>query len=147
MRVNKPLWPLGEFLTFYKGKNKAISSSANRITSQKIILKESVSLNGGIIEYCCLEIKLLNRNFLLVLNGERIYEILEQDDERIFIQLTESWMCLTDNKQENSKYIVHGLINLNYKYAPLAEFAELFIYQINLDNDKKVRELFNGINE
>ena len=130
MKINKPWVDKGEFLTNYKGKNIAIVESFYRITSQKITFKKSVIVDGGFTERCCFEITLLERKFLIVLYGDRIYEIFEDGDEKVFIKLTSSWIFIIGQKQEDKNYIVHGRINLHYQFSRLSEFVEPFIFQI-----------------
>ena len=147
VKINKPWNRKGDFLTYYTGSNKVIHNSSNRITFQNIKLKEDLRINQGEEKRCCFEMTLLNRNFLMVLDGEEIYEITKEDDQIIYTSMTESWMYMSMHKQEGKNYIAQGGLNLKWHYNEMAEFQEVFEYQIVFSNIEPIRNLFEGINE
>lgn len=156
MKVNPPGFNNGNFVTTYTGDNIKIVNSPFRLTSQRIYFNKSLKINGNITEKCCFEMTILNRTFLMVLDDNRVdddrledellYEIFEDECEKIFILLTNSRMYVKNHFIGGNKYIVHGTLYLRYSYSEYAEFDEEFDYQLNLINHKDMIELFENIN-
>ena len=77
IKISNPLIKQGELITHYNGYNRKINQSEQHLTSQRIKFITSQALNGGEEANYCFEFKLLNRKFLMVLDQEKLYEILE----------------------------------------------------------------------
>lgn|SRR5690606_1052171 len=147
IKVNKPWNDKGELLVFYKGNNKAIYDSLNKITYQQIKLLKIVSINHQVEERCCLEFTLLNKKYLLVLDGEKLYEIIQEGEQTNYTEVPETYIFVSSHKELGNKYVVHGQIIIHFHYNEQAEFEETFIFQINLINQPTVIELFEALNE
>lgn len=143
--IHKPANQHGEFNTSYEGKNRKIINSTNKLTHQRIVFSEKQIINGGIETICCFEIQLLNRKFLIVLDYEKLYEIIEDNDTKIYILLTESWFYILRSFVDGKKYITHGSLNLHYEYNNQAEYIENFDFQLNMRNEAPVLEWFSKI--
>jgi len=156
MKVNPPGFNIGNFVTTYIGENIKILNSPFKLTSQRINFNKSLRINENITEKCCFEMTILNRKFLMVLdeNGrdenrmedELLYEIIEDEGEKIFILLTNSRMYVKKHFIGDNKYVVQGTLYLRYSYSEYAEFDEEFDYQLNLINHKDMIKLFENIN-
>lgn len=145
MNVKTNLFFKGDFVTSYLGMNKRINNSKFKLFSQPITLHQYKKINGGEAPRLCFEINFLNRKFLLVLDREKVYEILEQAGQRVFILLTESWMYVINHFQDKEHYITQGTFNLHYKYNDDAEFVESFNYELILPNEVDVKMLFKTL--
>ena len=146
MKINPPGFNNGNFVTTYIGDNIKIRNSPFRLTSQRIYFNKSLKINGNITEKCCFEMTILNRKFFIVLDEERIYEIIEEEGEKIFILLTNSSIYVKNHFIGNKKFIVQGALYLRYSYSEYAEFDEEFEYQLELINHKDMIVLFENIN-
>ena len=156
MKINPPGFNTGTFVTTYIGQNYKIRNSPFRLTSQRIIFNKSLKINGNITEKCCFEMTILSRKFLMVLDDNRVdddrledellYEIVEDEGEKIFILLKNSRMYVKNHFICNKKYIIQGTLYLRYSYTEYAEFDEEFEFQLELLNHKCILELFENIN-
>lgn len=147
IKVETPWNNNGELLIFYKGDNRVIYDSINKITCQKIKLLKRAFINNTIEERCCLEFILLNKKYLLVLDGEKLYEIIQEGEQKTYAEVPETYIFVRSHKEAENKYVVHGQILTNFRYNEQAEFQETFIFQINLFNQLVVRDLFEALNE
>jgi hypothetical protein len=145
MNIKKDSFFKGDFVTCYLGMNKRINNSKFKLFSQSIKLLQSFEINGHETLHLCFEINFLKRKFLIVLDRERVYEILEQEGQKVYILLTESWLYVINHFEENDHYITQGTFNLHYKYNEEAEFVESFNYELILPNDNKTKVLFNSL--
>ena len=146
MKVNPPGFNKGSFITSYLGENFKIKNSVFRLNTQKIWFNKSLLINGNSTEKCCFTFTILNRKFLMVLDEERIYEVLEDEGEKVFILLTNSRMYIKNHFIGDLDYIVQGVLFLRFSYSQYAEFDEEFDYQLNLINHKFMIELLENIN-
>lgn len=145
MNVKTDLFFKGDFVTSYLGRNKRILNSKFKLFSQPITLHQTLKINGGEIPRLCFEVNFLNRKFLLVLDCEKIYEILELEGEKIYVLLTESWMYVINHFVDGENYITQGTFNLHYVYNKQAEFIEEFTYELILPNDVNIKMLFQSL--
>lgn len=145
MNVNKPDLKNGDLIAHYNGFNRKINQSEQHLTSQRISFIISQGLNGGDTANYCFQFKLLNRKFLMALDQEKLYEILEDGDNEIFILLTQSWFSIVKSFEENNKYVTQILLTLHYEYTPKAEYHENFDVQLNMKNEPEVKEWFSKI--
>lgn len=78
----------GKLLTSYEGYNGKIRNSSDELTHQNVRFYEKLTLNGGEQVNLCFEFKLLNRTFLMALDLEKLYEVIGEGNEKIYIRLT-----------------------------------------------------------
>ena len=145
IKVNKPGIKNGDLITHYNGYNRKINQSEQHLTSQRITFIISQGLNGGDEANYCFEFKLLNRKFLMALDQEKLYEILEDGENEIFILLTQSYFYIVKSFEENNKYVTQIMLTLHYEYTPEAEYHENFDVQLNMRNEPEVKEWFSKI--
>lgn len=145
IKVNKPGIKNGDLITHYNGYNRKINQSEQHLTSQRITFIISQGLNGGDEANYCFEFKLLNRKFLMALDQEKLYEILEDGDNEIFILLTQSYFYIVKSFEEYNKYVTQIMLTLHYEYTPEAEYHENFDVQLNMRNEPEVKEWFSKI--
>jgi hypothetical protein len=143
MNIKKDSFFKGDFVTNYLGMNKSINNSKFKLFSQSIELLQSLEINGPETLHLCFEISFLKRKFLLVLDREKVYEILENEGQKIYVLLTESWMYVINHFEDKEHYITQGTFNLHYIYNEQAEFVESFNYELILPNESETKVLFN----
>ncbi|WP_026978216.1 hypothetical protein [Flavobacterium tegetincola] len=137
----------GDFISNYDGCNLKIGNSLNKLTFQRITFDQERYLNINNSVKMCFEIELLGRKFLMVLDGEHLYEIVKEDGDEIYILLTNSNMFFSNHFEDGKKYVFHGIINLHYLYSENCEYLETFNYQLNLKNHQDLKDMLKGINE
>lgn len=137
--------PNGDFVTSYLGMNERISNSKFKLFSQPITVLQSLEINGGESMHICFEIVFLKRKFLIVLDLERVYEIVEEVGQRVYILLTQSWLYVITHFEEGDHYITQGTFNLHYNYTQEAEFVENFNYELIMSNQNDTKELFAAL--
>ena len=145
IKVNKPGIKNGDLITHYNGYNRKINQSEQHLTSQRSTFIMSQGLNGGDEANYCFEFKLLNRKFLMALDQEKLYEILEDGENEIFILLAQSYFYIVKSFEENNKYVTQIMLTLHYEYTPEAEYHENFDVQLNMRNEPEVKEWFSKI--
>lgn len=145
VRISHPLIYHGELITHYNGYNRKINQSEQHLTSQRIKFIISQALNGGEEANYCFEFALLNRKFLMVLDQEKLYEILEDGEDKVYVLLTESWFDILRSFEEGKKYVTQITLTLHYEYTPQAEFHENFDVQLNMMNEPEVKNWFSKI--
>lgn len=145
VRISHPLINHGELITHYNGYNRKINQSEQHLTSQRIKFITSQALNGGEEANYCFEFKLLNRKFLMVLDQEKLYEILEDGEYKVYVLLTESWFHILKIFEEGKKYVTQITLTLHYEYTPQAEYHENFDLQLNMRNELEVKNWFSKI--
>jgi len=145
IKINKPGIKIGDLIAHYNGYNRKINQSEQHLTSQRITFIISQGLNGGNEANYCFEFKLLNRKFLMTLDQEKLYEILEDGENEIFILLTQSYFYIVKSFEENNKYVTKIMLTLHYEYTPYAEYHENFDVQLNMRNEPEVKEWFSKI--
>lgn len=145
IKIMKPGIDRGELITHYNGYNRKINQSEQHLTSQRIKFITSQELNGGDEANYCFEFKLLNRKFLMVLDQEKLYEILEDGEDKVYVLLTESWFYILRRFEEGKKYVTQIMLTLHYEYTPQAEFHENFDVQLNMMNEPEVKYWFSKI--
>ena len=147
VRISHPLIYHGELITHYNGYNRKINQSEQHLTSQRIKFITSQALNGGEEANYCFEFKLLNRKFLMVLDQEKLYEILEDGEDKVYLLLTESFFYILRSFEEGKKHITQITLTLHYEYTPQAEFHENFDVQLNMRNELEVKNWFSKIRQ
>lgn len=143
--VSTPGIDRGELISTYEGANKKIRHSENKLTHQRINFLRSERINGNEEVKYCFEFSLLNRKFLMVLDQERLYEIIADGEDKIHILLTESWFYLLRSFEDGKKHITHISLSLHYEYTPEAEYIEHFELQLNMRNHEEVLGWFSQI--
>ena len=145
--VNAPWNNRGEFLSSYNGENRKIISSLFKLHSQIIDFNKELRINGNVVEKCCFELALLNRKYLIVFEQERLYEIIQEGEDKLYILLTTSYFYMTSRFLNNNRFIIQGKLTLNFDYSEDAQYSEEFDYQLNLRNNLTVKMMFENINE
>ncbi len=145
IKVRKPGINIGELISHYNGYNRKINQSEQHLTSQRIKFITSQEINGGNEANYCFEFKLLNRKFLMALDQEKLYEILEDGEDKVYVLLTESWFYIVKSFEENNKYVTQIILTLHYEYTPQAEYHENFDVQLNMMNEPEVKNWFSQI--
>lgn len=145
VRISHPLIYHGELITHYNGYNRKINQSEQHLTSQRIKFITSQALNGGEEANYCFEFKLLNRKFLMVLDQEKLYEILEDGEDKVYVLLTESFFYILRSFEEGKKFVTQITLTLLYEYTPQAEYHENFDVQLNMLNEPEVKYWFSQI--
>lgn len=145
VRISHPLIYHGELITHYNGYNRKINQSEQHLTSQRIKFITSQALNGGEEANYCFEFKLLNRKFLMALDQEKLYEILEDGEDKVYVLLTESFFYILRRFEEGKKHVTQITLTLHYEYTPQAEFHENFDVQLNMLNEPEVKYWFSQI--
>lgn len=141
----KPNIIVGDLITNYNGMNKRIQKSEQKQTFQKVNLLESLELNGGEIVHYCFQFELLNRKFLMVLDKEKLYEILQDGDDILYVELTESWFYILNSFEENHKIVFQISLNLNYVFSHQAEYIESFELQLNMEKENNILDWVSQI--
>lgn len=147
IKIMKPGINRGELISHYNGYNRKINQSEQHLTSQRIKFITSQELNGGEEANYCFEFALLNRKFLMALDQEKLYEILEDGEDKVYVLLTESWFYIVKSFVEGNKYVTHITLSLHYEYTKQAEYIEHFELQLNMKNDEDVLNWFGQIRE
>ena len=147
IKIMTPGIKRGELITNYEGYNYKINRSEQKQTHQHINFIISQEINGGVETNYCFEFLLLNRKFLMVLDQERLYEIIGDKEQEVHILLTESWFHIMRSFAEEKKYVTHITLSLHYEYTPQAEYIEQFELQLNMKNHKDVLDWFGKIRE
>ncbi len=145
IKISNPLIKQGELITHYNGYNRKINQSEQHLTSQRIKFITSQALNGGEEANYCFEFKLLNRKFLMVLDQGKLFEILEDGDDKVYVLLKESFFYILKSFEEGKKYVTQISLTLHYEYTPQAEFHENFDVQLNMLNEPEVKYWFSKI--
>lgn len=143
MKIRKAgIVDVGELMTSYTGFNRKILNSHNELTHQIVRFKENLLINGDENINLCFEFKLLNRTFLMVLDQEKLYEVIGSGKEKFYLQLSESWFYIV-NRFEKDKRIVYKItLTLRYEYTPEAEYHENFKLQYSMKNHEDVIKMF-----
>jgi hypothetical protein len=140
MRINNPTFDWGELITSYEGRNIKIRKSEQNKTYQHVKMLKSLELNGGEEAFYCFSFQLLKRKFLMALDQEKLYEIIKEGDEVVYIKLTKSWFYILHSFEENNKIVFQISLNLHYQYSHQAEYIEPFELQINWKNQPTIKE-------
>ena len=147
MIINNPTFDWGELITNYEGKNIKIRKSEQNKTYQRVKMLKSLELNGGEVAFYCFTFQLLKRKFLMALDQEKLYEIMEEGDDVVYIKLTESWFYILNSFEENNKIVFQISLNLHYEYSHQAEYIEPFELQVNWKNDPIMKEWIEEIKQ
>ena len=145
IKIMKPGINRGELISHYNGYNRKINQSEQHLTSQRIKFITSQELNGGEEANYCFEFALLNRKFLMALDQEKLYEILEDGEDKVYVLLTESWFYILKSFEEGKKYVTQISFTLHYEYTAQAEYHENFDVQLNMMNEPEVKNWFSQI--
>ena len=140
MRVNNPLMHHAEMILVYKGSNEVIHNTENRMTYQCIILHRNIKINNHETLEWCLRFKILDVTLLLVLFGQKVYQEIEEDGEKMYIHLTNSFFYFNETPDEK-KIVIHGLFIYNREYSEKCILDERFKYQILLLKDKSISKV------
>ena len=103
IKIMKPGINRGELISHYNGYNRKINQSEQHLTSQRIKFITSQELNGGEEANYCFEFALLNRKFLMALDQEKLYEILENEILPTFYDDKNKWRKIMKNGMNDVK--------------------------------------------
>jgi hypothetical protein len=81
----------------------------------------------------------------LVLDYGKIYEIVDYEEDRVYILLTDSWFSLLDQFESERLFVVTITFSIYFEYSEHALFIEQFNGQLNLQNQQPIREMFARI--
>ena len=97
-----------------------------RLRPLKIDLKKTVQLHDGTIARCCFEIKFFDKTLLLIIDQYKLYEIISDDENnKIYIELTNSWFC-PKILIENQLFTIQGQLNYHNQITPDCLIIEEF---------------------
>ena len=139
----KGIIDVGRLLTSYEGYNRKIRNSPDELTQQNIKFFDKLILNGGEQVNLCFEFKLLNRTFLMALDLEKLYEVIGEGDEKIYIRLTESWFYVMSRFEKDNHIVYKITLTLHYEYTPEAEYHEQFKLQYSMHDHEQVVRLLS----
>lgn len=131
----------GKLLTSYQGYNRKIRNSADELTHQNVKFHRELTINGGEQVNLCFEFKLLNRTFLMVLDLEKLYEVIGEGKEKIYIRLTESWFYVMNRFEKDNRIVYKITMTLHYEYTPEAEYHEQFKLQYSMAKHYQVEKM------
>lgn len=137
---------LGNFVTHYKGDNYQIRSTKYQLYSQQIKLVKSLKVNEYTVEKMCFEFKLIDRNYLMVLDYERLYAIAYNHGQVKYEQLGSSVFSIWEKKIDNEHFLIRGRLQFFIEYGEGAAFFESFDFQLIFDNDPALVEAFMQLN-
>ena len=133
----------GKLLTSYQGYNRKILNSPDELTHQNVKFHEKLTINGGEQVNLCFEFKLLNRTFLMALDLEKLYEVITDGDEKIYIRLTESWFYVMSRFEKDNRIVYKITLTLHYEYTPEAEYHEHFKLQYSMAKHEQVEKMLS----
>ena len=81
----------------------------------------------------------------MALDQEKLYEILEDGEDKVYVLLTESWFYILKSFEEGKKYVTQISFTLHYEYTAQAEYHENFDVQLNMMNEPEVKNWFSQI--
>jgi hypothetical protein len=140
MIVNNPLKYNAEMILVYKGSNQVIHNTADRMTYQRIHFIRNIKINNHETLEWCLRFKILDVTLLFVLFGQKVYQEIEEDGEKMYIHLTNSFFYFNETPDEKN-IVIHGLLIYNREYSEQCILDERFKYQILLLKDKSITEV------
>jgi hypothetical protein len=131
----------GKLLTSYEGYNRKIRNSPDELTHQDVKFHKELTINGGEKVNLCFEFKLLNRTFFMALDLEKLYEVIREGDEKIYIRLTESWFYVMSSFIKDNRIVYKIRLTLHYQYTPEAEYYEHFKLQYSMTKHDRVEKM------
>jgi hypothetical protein len=131
----------GKLLTSYEGYNRKIRNSPDELTHQDVRFHKELTINGGEQVNLCFEFNLLNRTFLMALDLEKLYEVITEGEEKIYIRLTESWFHVMSSFIKDNRIVYKISLTLHYQYTPEAEYHEHFKLQYSMVKHEKVEKM------
>lgn len=145
MRVINPLVYRPEMILVYKGSNHIIHNSVDRMSHQHAVLIENLKINGGETLECSIRFKILDVTLLLVMYGQKVYQEIEQEGEKIYIHLTNSYFYFFETTDEK-KIVINGLLIYNRQYSEKCIIDERFKYQISFIKDQTIYRILETSN-
>ncbi|MFA7445690.1 MAG: hypothetical protein WCY89_07050 [Flavobacteriaceae bacterium] len=137
MKILDPLIYNGELILVYKGSNQAIHRTPDRMSHQRLKLIPNLTINGGQDLEWCVPFKILDMKFMFVLFGRKVYQILENEGEKVYIELKHAYFYyFRDFEVKGRQIILHGLLTFDREYSEKCILNERFRYQLTLRNDK-----------
>ena len=131
----------GKLLTSYEGYNRKIRNSPDELTHQEVSFRDKLTINGDEKVNLCFEFNLLNRTFLMALDLEKLYEVITEGEEKIYIRLTESWFHVMSSFIKDNRIVYKISLTLHYQYTPEAEYHEHFKLQYSMVKHEKVEKM------
>ena len=135
----------GTLTTAYVGTNRKIFHSPDELTHQNVRFKDKFLTNGGELNRLCFEFKLLNRTFMMALDFERLYEVIGDGKDKIYIRLTESRFYIIGRFEKDRRIVFKIKLMLLYEYTPEAAYIEEFKLQYSMFNDEDVIKMFENM--
>ena len=140
MKVNNPLMFHAEMMLVYKGSNQVIHNTADRMTHQRINLIRNIKINNDETLEWCLHFKILDVTLLFVLFGQKVYQEIEENGEKMYVHLTNSYFYFHEIPDEK-KIVIHGYFIYNKEYTEKCIIDERFKYQVLLLKDKFITDV------
>lgn len=140
MKINHPHLHLVEMILVYKGSNQIIHNTVDRMSHQRTGLIPNLKINDFETLEWCIPFKVLDVTLMLVLYGQKIYQVLEENGEKKYIHLTESFFYFNETP-DDKKIVIHGLLIYNRKYSEKCILDERFKYQISLFKDQTISKI------
>jgi len=140
MKVNNPLMFRPEMILVYKGSNHVIHNSSDRMSHQYAIISKSLKINAEETLQWAIRFKILDVTLLFVLFGQKVYQEIEEDGEKMYLHLTNSFFYFNETPDEKN-IVIHGLLIYNREYSEQCILDERFKYQILLLKDKSITEV------
>jgi hypothetical protein len=137
MRVNSPLMYHAEMILVYKGSNEVIHNTVNRMSYQRINIIRSLKINNHETLEWCIPFKILDVTLMLVMYGQKVYQEIEENGEKKYIHLTNSFFYFNET-QDEKKIVIHGLFIYNRQYSEKCILDERFKYQIIFIKDQSI---------
>jgi hypothetical protein len=131
----------GKLLTSYEGYNRKILNSPDELTHQDVMFHKELTINGDEKVNLCFEFKLLNRTFLMALDLEKLYEVIVEDNQKIYIRLTESYFYFMSRFEKDNRIVFKISLTLHYEYTNEAEFLEHFKIQYSMKKHDQVEKI------
>ena len=139
-KINNPLMFHAEMILVYKGSNEVIHNSADRMSYQRIHLIRNIKANNQDNLEWCMPFKILDVSLMLVMFGQKVYQVLEEKGEKKYIHLTNSFFYFNETPDEK-KIVIHGLFIYNRQYSEKCILDERFKYQISFLKDQSINKI------
>ncbi|MDD3004559.1 hypothetical protein [Flavobacterium sp.] len=136
----------GNFVTYYKGNNYAIRATKYQLFSQQISIIKSLRTLEYLEEKMCFEFTLMDKNYLMVLDYERLYKVVKSNETKKYNPLQTSVFMTTDKKEDGLHFLIRGKLQFFINYGEGASFFESFDFQLIFDNDPVLVEELKQLN-
>ncbi|MCZ8332422.1 MAG: hypothetical protein O9282_14020 [Flavobacterium sp.] len=79
----------------------------------------------------------------MALDLEKLYEVITDGDEKIYIRLTESWFYVMSRFEKDNRIVYKITLTLHYEYTPEAEYHEHFKLQYSMAKHEQVEKMLS----